>query len=358
LLGQIRAERQQLASLRLVPVRSPADLPAGEYDVYLTVDLHPLPVDPERDSAVPDLDNGRLRYLPAAVRNAERWIVHQGGVGCTAGQVPMWYTPNETEAWKAAGNLIPQLSRSLRGEIDRRVSAMAHPFGIVSSLTQRGVRARTELVEFRGGVAVCKVFRPGCERFFANELAAGELSSTINAVPPILEVGKNWLVTPFLSGYTSAKELCHPAGLSGSTLMPWRVASSFVDSVVQLHEAGFAHLDLHADHVLIDASGDVKIIDFDRLDRVEPGSSLHTSPMIKGYDLTDALDGVSGGPALAPFDRRFKPFLGADLDVFVSGSAARQIRHRMLFRGRALGNRIRKRVARMHAKAAATRAFD
>jgi hypothetical protein len=337
LLGVFRCEREQLASPRLEPVHTPAELPRGLYDVFITVDLNPLAL--EARDQVPGLDNGRLRYLGAAVLDAESWIVAKSGAAGIGGFLRVWYTPNTGEGWKVVRQLTG-VEQTVKLEIAERTRAMSHPFPVVRPLTGQGISARTDLVEFAGRTAVCKVFRPGRERHLANEVAAGELASTLDAVLPILDRGKNWVVIPFLGEYTSARELCRWVSVRGPRLIPWRAARSFIDGVVELHEAGIAHLDLHSDHVMIGPRGDVKIIDFEKLHRVDKDLPLAESPMIAGYRFTDDFDGVCGGPGLQPFDTRFKPLLGAEMAVFLSGSAAEQITRRSLFRGRRFAGRV------------------
>jgi hypothetical protein len=346
LLAQLRVEHGQLCHLALLPVQGPAELPTGEYDVFITVDLDPMPGGADGEEPVPGLDNGRLRYLGRTVHNAEAWVGARVGRDGPRSSVRIWYTPTGEEGWRAVRHLGPGMEQSLKLEIEERAAAMTHHFQVVRPLTHFGICARTDLVELGGRLGVCKVFRPGRERYFANELAVCSLAESIGAIPPILEVGSNWVVLPYYSDHQTAREAYPWVPQWGRRLMPLPVARRFVDAVVELHEAGYAHLDLHGGHVLIGPRGDVKLIDFEKLHRVEKGSSLFTSPMIAGYGVTDDLDGRG---SLDDFDTRFRHLLGAGLEVFVSGSTAEQIAQRTLFRGRSFVKRLEKRAGRMRA---------
>lgn len=68
----------------------------------------------------------------------------------------------------------------------------------VRKILSKGRRAKVELIEFRGGLAVKKTFKIGAERFLDRELmAARDLAPELDFIPPLLDQGDGYLIVPY-----------------------------------------------------------------------------------------------------------------------------------------------------------------
>jgi hypothetical protein len=343
-LRHYRTQHVQL--LNLISVGASAALSRRRFDVFVTVDLQPLPPEPRRDHLHASIDNGRLRYLAGVAREVEfrlRNVGERSEIPCST---QIWVTPNSETAWAVIASIRPGLLGSLRTEIETLANAMVHPFKVLRTLSRHGTDARTDLVQIGSRRAVCKIFRPGRESRLANETSVRQLTDLSRVVPPIENRGDNWILMAYYDRHISLRKFCRWTPRFGRRLVPLGAARVFIDSLCRLHEAGYANLDLSRSNVLVGPGGDLKLIDFERLQPVDPTASILDSPMITGYNVTQFLDGVPKGEVLKHFDARFLEALGAGIEVFLTGSLREQVVARGLFSSRRFASRIKKSLRR------------
>jgi hypothetical protein len=170
-------------------------------------------------------------------------------------------TDNSAEAWEFIRLLTPDDQAKLRSTIDLRKAEFATAFEVVRDLTRRGRRAKIELINYGGGLAVKKTFRRHCLRFLERE--ATFLESTSPERPeilPVVERGSNYLITPYIEAQPKRGFLL---GLGYPKLMKLRDVRAASDLLRFLFARGYDPVDISPHNLLIDGSGSIKAIDFE-----------------------------------------------------------------------------------------------
>jgi hypothetical protein len=157
--------------------------------------------------------------------------------------------------------ILPGRAATIAAQISHRRAAFRSPFPVVRPLGGLARRSRVELVEYAGGLAVCKTFRPGRERFLRREvLARTELRPFMPEVSALLEHGSNWLLMPFHRDTLRYRT-------TGISLLPLAVSRAALRFLGKLYDAGYAHLDFSPGNLIIDRDDGLRIIDFEFLHR-------------------------------------------------------------------------------------------
>lgn len=317
LLPTSRCELLQSVSLS----RAFEPRPGVRCRAYVTVDLCPWRPERARGSAIPFVDNRRLRRLDEInellrrINGDERYAMEKTYLAAT---------PNTAAAWRLLEQTAPESASKHRADIEARERAMTPPFPVLRDMTEMGNSARTYVVTHRGEKAICKVFRPGRLNELRNELFGLGLASAIPEIPKCLEAGENWLVTEYLA---DARPLSAVKGSTG--LIPLRHAKRTFEVLRAIHEAGFAHLDFRPDHVLILPNGRLSIIDFDRGHLYASTPAFENSLPIVGYDDTRFLDGPNGLPST--YARTWQPRIGLNLVSLMRDPVAIQHVKRLIY---------------------------
>lgn len=293
---------------------------------FVTLDLCPIPVTEEQRRLIPGLDNARLLKRDSLNR-ASSFLLKRGNkrrvrhYNFSDKEVHLATTNNSSQAWEIIGTLVPERMNALRREVDARIEAFRTPFPVIRSLTAFGNNARVDVVNYQGELAVCKVFRPGRQRYFENELAGLRLSKKIPQIPRLLAYGPNWVLTPY---YEDAVEISDTANVFG--LIPLSHAEDTFRALRRIHEAGYAHLDFHPAHVLVDRQGKVRLIDFDRFHKyTKQAPAFQECPSITGYS-TEPLADIPNG-RFPTHSRVWYPLIGLNIrNLLHAGSKWQQIR--------------------------------
>jgi hypothetical protein len=143
--------------------------------------------------------------------------------------------------------------------------ACAPPFPLVRMLAPEspGFRARVALVDHPvHGRCVCKIFRPGAERYFRRELAARIALADLPEVPALLEHGPNWLLTPVYADDAThiRRRLPNVAGVSQLRPDASRALARFGRA---LHERGMFILDLSPHNLMTDPDAGLTVLDLE-----------------------------------------------------------------------------------------------
>jgi hypothetical protein len=154
-------------------------------------DCHPIKPDDELSSQHPGLVNARIMALKLKLRdfaNDRRKPAERCNIAHSA--------DNAVQARHYAElALSPGTIERLEPEILRLYGSFVTPYPVIRDLSRDARRAKVEVVEFRGGQAVCKTYRPGREDFLARELLAREVGADFPEMSPILEAGDRYFVT-------------------------------------------------------------------------------------------------------------------------------------------------------------------
>jgi len=113
------------------------------------------------------------------------------------------------------------------------------------------------VIDWNDCLAVRKEFRPSASHHLAREILAREtLFRHFPEVPPILEVGKHYLISPYYSDTLRYSR-------RGFRLFPLDHAKAVVDVLERLYHAGYAVLDVHPENIVVDSVEGLKLIDFE-----------------------------------------------------------------------------------------------
>jgi hypothetical protein len=171
---------------------------------------------------------------------------------------------------------------------------LANPPGkaeVVRVLKVGGMKYRTRvlLVRLDGGLAVKKIFRPGRERYLNRERFAREvLSRDFPEIPPLLDSGPNYIVSPF---YPARFQYDRRTSLG---LFPREVAVRLLDFLERLYSRGYAVLDAHPENFIVDLDGHLRYFDCEFL--YQYGSEEKPEEFSQSWDIV-------GPPAQADIDR-------------------------------------------------------
>ncbi|MBA4157457.1 MAG: hypothetical protein H0X65_08270 [Gemmatimonadetes bacterium] len=242
-------------------------------------DLEPVAPTPQQSREAIGLDNRWLFGIERAITHRVIKIRPE-----VKSRPIILATRNADEARQAIDLLLPEEWARLGREIQRTRDQYATPLPVIRRLGGYGRRAKVELVEYEGRMAVCKTFRPGRERFLERELVAHlELSRGIPEIPPALAYGPNWLLTPYYENTLRVRR-------RGLRLLPLDIAKRLLEILEQVYEAGYAHLDLQVKNVIVDRKDGLKLLDFEHLYRYEQVPRCFEA----SFDLAGAPAGLKG----------------------------------------------------------------
>jgi RIO-like serine/threonine protein kinase len=155
---------------------------------------------------------------------------------------------------------------------------------ILKLLKSRQFRARLELIAYKKELAVRKVWKSGCERYFERELFVYQkLSKKNSMIPNLLAMGNNWLMIPYYNDIMGNDEAVKKKILSHN-IKQIRAFLKF------LYNEGYAHMDFHPGNLLYCEEAGLKVVDFEFLHkyRIKPESFQDS------FDLMRRLQNFSG----------------------------------------------------------------
>lgn len=187
----------------------------------------------------------------------------------------------------------------------------------------RGPRAVVTLTAVRGRPAVRKEFLPGCERFCRREiLARAELSARFPEIPPLLQHGELFVVSPYYPDTLSYRRESH-------RLFPLDVAHQVVDFLERLYESGFALLDAHPENLLVEADGRVRFFDFEFL---RPYGEDRPPSFLESWDVVGPPPEFRGDlprGGSPTWRTHWYPYVGLSIPDIKSGSVGKHRRKRI-----------------------------
>lgn len=206
------------------------------------------------------------------------------------------------------------LEAALPGAVERvtaEVTALRARFDSTGNvrrvLTHRGRRAKVEVIEYRGGLAVRKTFRPGFERFAEREaFAMRTFSPHRPEIPPLLEAGSDYVIFPY---YQDAIRF------TDGQILPLWVAKQCVDLMRFFWEQGYSMIDFQPSNLLIHPTEGLKVFDFEFLHRYETRPATFEA-CYELAGLPDDFDGDRprwGAGRAGGYRNEWEPFVGLDL---------------------------------------------
>ena len=135
------------------------------------------------------------------------------------------------------------------------------------------------------GPSVCKVYRPGAQRYFERELRARTELADLPLIPGLLDHGENWLLTPFYSddGRQVRRQLPFMTSYRNEVQLRPQAVRALVEFAKALHERGLFILDLTTENVFSDPRVGLKVLDLEFLQEyAEPVTSLSECYSFRG----------------------------------------------------------------------------
>jgi hypothetical protein len=292
--------------------------------LLIAFDVKPTPVTEVQRQKYPHLDNGHI--LDAQLRCRE---VIAESMPPDREFDPIHTTVTSAQALDVVRMIVPDEEPSLRETIKDREAAFATRFEVVRDLTRTGLRSKIEQIRYGGGLAVKKTFRHNCLRFLEREYSFMEdVSPHRREIPPVLELGTNYLIMPFLEGQTMRRFVF---GRGIPRLMTLRQVRQVADLLRFLFSRGYDPVDFGPHNMLVDRSGSIRAIDFEFVHRaaepVEPEQSACLSGMsvkFKGEWPPDALWCPRLAKCMDPWRLRWYGCTGLTLQSFLYDPPALQ----------------------------------
>jgi hypothetical protein len=164
----------------------------------------------------------------------------------------------------------PDVLTRLAAKARQLMAVCASPFPVVRFLAPDGPsrRARVALVDHPvHGRCVCKIYRPGAQRFFEREVRARKDLVDLPETPGLLEHGENWVLTPhyFDDGRHALRRLPFRQGIDDAVQLRPDASRQLARFAQRLHERGLFVLDLTTENLASDPAAGLKVLDLEFL---------------------------------------------------------------------------------------------
>ncbi len=213
---------------------------------------------------------------------------------------------NAHEAHDYLRVMLPEALPELQAQIEKLRGEFSTTEPVLANWTRAGRRAKIELVDWNGQLAVKKTFKPHQERFCKREVAAlCELHPAVPEVPRLLDSSPSSLTIPYYEHTLDYQR-------SSGKLLPLPVAKQAIAALRNVYEAGYAVIDASIDNVLVDRREGLKLIDFEFAHRYEQ----QPSSFEQSYDMAGPPPEFAGDQPIQggnSYDRNWRPYIGLSL---------------------------------------------
>ena len=296
--------------------------------IVIAFDVLPIPPNTESKTRYPNLDNNRI-LVKSKIRNSLNNCLNP------LEQFNMLHSSdNEQEAWEYINIISPTEIESIQHKVNKLRDSFATQQIVVKDLSRHGRRAKVELIEYKGGLAVKKTFRPGRERFFERELYVLQKFADLRPeIPQLLEYGPRFTICPYYDD-TLNHQSCHSKSLPRK-LLPLKYAKQLMDVLRFFYESGYSLIDFSPQNIIIDRKEGLKVIDFEFLYRYTTlPESFEGSYELSGFpDKFDEDFPISStGTALRKtYKSHWQPFIGLKLEELLHDHWWLQYAKRLLY---------------------------
>jgi hypothetical protein len=213
---------------------------------------------------------------------------------------------NGREALDYLRLMLPDAVNDVLAQIDDLRGAFRTDEHVLATWTRAGRRAKIELVQRNGVLAVKKTFKPNYERFCQRELAAlRDLHPAVPEAPRLLESDARSVTIPF---YERASDYRRSSG----KLLPLPIAKQAIAALRKVYGAGYALIDASIDNLLVDRTEGLKLIDFEFAHRYEHKPATFEA----SYDMAGPPRDFAGDQPIQggnSYDRNWRPYIGLSL---------------------------------------------
>lgn len=318
-------------------LRAEVGTPAGDADLIVMYDALPHVPGPRDLNRHPDVDNVRtVRVWQRLERSLRRRLTDES-----------WHaslTVNDRLAVRVASAVLGSTFDQRYREHHDQTATFRQPAGVVQPLSVFGERARVDLVEHGGRLAVRKTFRPGRQRYHERELMVlRDFTADIPEIPELLDAGPDYVT---MARYGNTLRVDDERLNVASRLIPLHVVDAMVGAIRAFFERGYSIVDCHPGHFLLDPTAGLKIIDFEFLHeyRERPRRFEECYEFAGAPEWLDERD----VPVprwfyeSSPFDYCWRPHVGLDVEVMLSSSdKVRRLRRAAFAASRDTGRALR-----------------
>jgi hypothetical protein len=237
--------------------------------IVVGLDLLPLDLEGPLASEFPDCDNWKIIRAKVAARDLVNADLPKRGQ-----YNGVHSTDNTAQSWRAIRLLAPEEEARLRQEIEEHRLAFQSD-GVIRDLTRYGSRARVALIDFDGGLAIRKTFRPTALRYMEREIEVMEtLAPICTEIPKLLSRGKDYIIVEYVGESEPLPPWPHP--------LPLKIVRQLARFVQTCVSNGFDPIDMKPrGNVLLTASG-LKVIDYEFWRRCDPSTRPEQSYCLAG----------------------------------------------------------------------------
>jgi hypothetical protein len=309
-------------------------------------DLNPRPPSAAQRRRYPVMDNGRIAEVKTAVR---RLLNERRAPDAQCNMLHS--SDNALEAWDYARIAVGSHEGYLRRQLELLRERYTTRARVLRDLTRNGRRSKVELIEFQGGPALRKTFRPGAERYCAREIAfLRRFAGTRDEFPPLLKTAPNWFVLPYYEDQLGPFR--HNGGLLPRPLLPLPVARQMLDVLRFIHSQGYGVFDAGPHNFVLSATSGLKMIDFEFAYPCSTDVPFERCYSFAGppADFEGDLPIEWSGQTI-PYDFHWRPYIGLSLRSLLIEPTWLQIVRRAQYQWKRLlvsnGRRLRRQGRRM-----------
>ncbi len=220
-------------------------------------DYHPITPNPNKKKLYPYLENGRnhVKHTIRDMVNAELLLSKQVN--------PIHASDDCEEAWDYLSLCLDESQLSeLSNMINHRDEIYFSDHGVLETLSADNTRSKTEKILYDGKMAVKKTFKHGFDAFCAREAFVYEtFSDQVEFIPPLLEKTENYIIIPWFDDVLGALDE------KGRKALLKQHKATIIDAMRFFYDQGYALIGFYDQNVMITASGQVVLIDFEFLYR-------------------------------------------------------------------------------------------
>lgn len=281
----------------------------NEVGVYVVLyDLNPVNMKPESHIKFPYIDNERYFLIEKLIKEITLKF------GNEKNNEMIYLTENHEKAKKDIEEILGNL-QEINIEISEIESNYTSSYKVIKLFDGFRHRAKTELIEYRKGLAVKKTWKPRNERFLEREkYACGELSKRISYIPQLLESGENYIIIPYYENILYRNEQLKKIVLTNQIM---DIANFFKE----LYKEGCFNPDIHPGQFVFSQRDGLKAIDFEYLQHYENKPKLFMESYdIKGCprDFKGDKPNYTGKNLHGAYDNLWKRYTGYTLEQIAS----------------------------------------
>jgi predicted Ser/Thr protein kinase len=198
-------------------------------------------------------------------------------------------TKNSTDAWALVRAHFPDREQALRTQVEQMRRDFATE-GAIKDLSRHGRRAKVELIEFEGRLAVRKTFRSMALRYLEREAQVMETLAPVRPeVPKLLARGENYIVIEYVG---NGAEPPTKRTNDRPRPLPLHHVRQLADFIKACVGNGIDPMDLRADGNVIYTPSAIYVIDFEFWRQCDPKTPPEKSYCLAGIPPEEQVDGL------------------------------------------------------------------